>query len=113
MFISLGYLSTKMIIPLLIPVLYFSRHSLLDLFDDEIDSTSGKHQSIFLNTFIVSFSYSLNIFLLIIEYKSTRSSRQKKQEKEFDNQLIIEKIKLEKKQKKYRTIFFYLIFLII
>ena len=109
MFISLGYLSAKMLIPLLIPVLYFSRHYLLDSFDDDIDSTSGKHQSIFLNTFIVSFSYSLNIFLLIIEYKSTRSSKQKKQEKEFDNQLIIEKIKLEKKQKKYRTIFLILL----
>jgi hypothetical protein len=109
MFISLGYLSAKMLIPLLIPVLYFSRHYLLDLFDNEIDSTTGKHQAIFLNTFIVSFSYSLNIILLIIEYKSTRSSKQKKQEKEFDNQLIIEKIKLEKKQKKYRTIFLILL----
>jgi hypothetical protein len=112
MFISLGYLSIKMLIPLLIPALYFARHYLLDMFDKRIDDAKSeeiKHQSVFLNTFIISISYSLNIFLFIIEYNRTRSSRKKIQEKEFDNQLIIEKLKMEKKQKQYRTIFLILL----
>ena len=112
MFISLGYLSIKMLIPLLIPALYFARHYLLDIFDKRIDDAKSeeiKHQSVFLNTFIISISYSLNIFLFIIEYNRTRSSRKKIQEKEFDNQLIIEKLKMEKKQKQYRTIFLILL----
>ena len=110
MFISLGYLSKKMLIPLLIPVLYNIRHYLLDFFDKEIDNTDNeKHQPIFLNTFIVSISYSLNIILLFIEYKTTQSGKANMQEKEFDNQLIIEKLKQEKVQKNYRAIFLILL----
>ena len=110
MFISLGYLSKKMLIPLLIPVLYNIRHYLLELFDKEIDNTDNeKHQPIFLNTFIVSISYSLNIILLFIEYKTTQSGKANMQEKEFDNQLIIEKLKQEKVQKNYRAIFLILL----
>ena len=110
MFISLGYLSKKMLIPLLIPVLYNIRHYLLELFDKEIDNTDNeKHQPIFLNTFIVSISYSLNIILLFIEYKTTQSGKEYMQEKEFDNQLIIEKLKQEKVQKNYRAIFLILL----
>ena len=41
MFISLGYLSKKMLIPLLIPVLYNIRHYLLDFFDEKIDNTDN------------------------------------------------------------------------
>ena len=110
MFISLGYLSKKMLIPLLIPVLYNIRHYLLDFFDEKIDNTDNeKHQPIFLNTFIVSISYSLNIILLFIEYKTTQSGKANMQEKEFDNQLIIEKLKQEKVQKNYRAIFLILL----
>ena len=110
MFISLGYLSKKMLIPLLIPVLYNIRHYLLDDFDQKIDNTDNeKHQPIFLNTFIVSISYSLNIILLFIEYKTTQSGKEYMQEKEFDNQLIIEKLKQEKVQKNYRAIFLILL----
>ena len=110
MFISLGYLSKKMLIPLLIPVLYNIRHYLLDFFDEKIDNTDNeKHQPIFLNTFIVSISYSLNIILLFIEYKTTQSGKEYMQEKEFDNQLIIEKLKQEKVQKNYRAIFLILL----
>ena len=111
MFISLGYLSLKMIIPLLIPVLYSIRHYLLEEFDKNLKSSDNnvKCQSVFLNTFIVSISYSLNIFLLIIEYKQTKSSRKKVQEKEFDNQLLIEKLKIEKKKKKYKILFLILL----
>ena len=110
MFISLGYLSKKMLIPLLIPVLYNIRHYLLDFFDEKIDNTDNeKHQPIFLNTFIVSISYSLNIILLFIEYKTTQSGKANMQEKEFDNQLIIEKLKQERVQKNYRAIFLILL----
>ena len=110
MFISLGYLSKKMLIPLLIPVLYNIRHYLLEIFDEKIDNTDNeKHQPIFLNTFIVSISYSLNIILLFIEYKTTQSGKANMQEKEFDNQLIIEKLKQEKVQKNYRAIFLILL----
>jgi hypothetical protein len=99
-----------MLIPLLIPVLYNSRHYLLDFFDEKIDNTDNeKHQPIFLNTFIVSISYSLNIILLFIEYKTTQSGKANMQEKEFDNQLIIEKLKQEKVQKNYRAIFLILL----
>ena len=106
MFISLGYLSLQMIIPLLIPVLYSIRHYLLEEFDKNLKGRNNeeKHQSVFLNTFLISISYSINCFLLIIEYKKTKSTRKKIIEKEFDNQLLIEKIKIEKKQKKYKLL---------
>jgi hypothetical protein len=82
----------------------------LDFFDEKIDNTDNeKHQPIFLNTFIVSISYSLNIILLFIEYKTTQSGKANMQEKEFDNQLIIEKLKQEKVQKNYRAIFLILL----
>ena len=112
MFISFGYLSAKMIIPLLIPLLYSVRHYLLEEFDLNLknpDNEEVKQQSVFLNTFIVSISYSLNFILLIIEYNKTKSSRKKKQQKEFDNQLLIEKLKKEKKQRKCRLLILVLI----
>ena len=71
MFISFGYLSKKMLIPLLIPIIYSIRHYLLNIFDQKIKASESKQQSVFLNTFIISISYSLNIFLLIIEYYKT------------------------------------------
>ena len=111
MFISLGYLSLKMIIPLLIPVFYSIRHYLLEEFDKNLKENKNdeKRQSVFINPFIISISYSLNIILLFIEYKQTKSSKKSIQEKEFDNQLLIEKIKMEKKQRKRK--FRYLILL--
>ena len=108
MFISLGYLSTKMLVPLLIPILYSIRHYISDDFDKKIYGES-KRRPVFLNTFLISISYSINFFLFIIEYKRSKSGRKKTQERHFDNQLIIEKTKMEKKQKKYRTIFLILL----
>ena len=111
MFISLGYLSLKMIIPLLIPVFYSIRHYLLEEFDKNLKENNNdeKRQSVFINPFIISISYSLNAILLIIEYKQTKSAKKNIQEKEFDNQLLIEKIKMEKEQRKRK--FKYLILL--
>jgi len=100
MLISLGYLSIKMLIPILIPVIYIIRHFLLDKLDNH---------SVFLHTFLVSISYSINIILYIVEYKITQSDIKKIQEKEFDNQLIIEKLKIKKKKKKYRILFLILL----
>ena len=111
MLISLGYLSIKMIVPLLIPILYGLRHYLLEEFDQNLRAPDNneKRQSVFLNTFIVSISYSLNIFLFIFEYKQTKSTNKQIQEKEFDNQLLIEKKKMEKKLKKSKLSYLILI----
>ena len=104
MFISFGYLSKKMLIPILIPILYSIRHYLLNIFDQKIKASESKQQSVFLNTFIISISYSLNIFLLIIEYYKTKSSQKTIQQNDYNNQLIIEKNKMERKQKLYTNI---------
>lgn len=111
MFISLGYLSLKMIIPLLIPFFYSIRHYLLEEFDKNLKETNNdeKHQSVFINTLIISFSYTINVILLIIEHNKTKSATKQIQEKEFDNQLLIERIKIEKKQNRKK--FIYLILL--
>ena len=112
MFISFGYLSKKMIIPLLIPILYSSRHYLLDEFHKNLkghDNEEIKQESVFLNTFIASISYSLNFILLIIEYNRTKSSKKIRKQNEFDNQLLIEKLKKEKKQSKSRLLVLILI----
>ena len=103
MFISLGELSKKMLTPLLIPIVYIIRHFLLE------ETNNIKDKSIFLNTGIVSLSYSLNIFLLIIENKSTKSQKKEIKEAEFDNQLLIEKRKIESKKNRKRIIFLILI----
>ena len=108
MFISLGYLSKKMLIPLLIPILYSIRHRLSDDFDKKIYGES-KHRPVFLNTFLISIGYSINFFLFIIEYKRSKSGRKKTQENHFNNQLIIEKEKMQKKQKKFQIIFLVLL----
>ena len=107
-FISLGHVSKNMLIPLLIPILYSIRHRLSDELDKNIYGDS-KHRPVFLNTFLISISYSINFILFIIEYKRTKTNRKKTQEKHFDNQLIIEKNKLEKRHKKYRTVFLFLL----
>lgn len=114
MFISLGYLSKKMLIPLLIPFVYYIRHSLLDLLEEKINlpNDKPKKQSIFLNTFLISISCFLNALLLIIEYNKTKVGESKEDEKEnedFNNQLLIEKEKMMKKQKKNRYIFLILL----
>ena len=107
MFISLGHLSKKMIIPLSIPIFYSLRHYILEKFDENL-SDSKKH-SVFLNTFILSIGYSFNIFLFLIEKKKIKSNKKKIQEKEFDNQLLIEKKKIEKIQKKNKLLLFVLL----
>lgn len=104
MVITFGYLSKKMIIPLLIPIIYSIRHYLLNIFDQKIQDSESKKQSVFLNTFIISISYSLNIFLFIIEFFKTKSSQRKIQKNDFDNQLILERNKMKKKQKLYTNI---------
>ena len=111
MFISFGHLSTKMIIPLLIPVIYSIRHYLLEEFDKNLKGQNNqeKQQSVFINTLIHSISYCINCFLFLIEYKKIQSTRKEITEKEFDNQLLIEKIKIEKKQKKYEVLFLILL----
>ena len=112
MFVSFGYLSNKMIIPLLIPILYSIRHYLLEEFEEKLREPNNKNTkkpSVFLKTFIVSISYSLNSILFIIEYNKTKTSKKKKKQKEFDNQLLIEKLKNEKKQRKCRLLLLFLL----
>ena len=92
-----------MLTPLLIPVFYIIRHFLLE------ETNKVKENSIFLNTGIVSLSYSLNIILLIIENKSIKSQKKETKETEFDNQLLIEKRKIEIKKNRKRIIFLLLI----
>ena len=112
MFVSFGYLSNKMIIPLLIPILYSIRHYLLEEFEEKLREPNNKNTkkpSVFLKTFIVSISYSLNSILFIIEYNKTKTSKKKKKQKEFDNQLLIEKLKNEKKKRKCRLLLLFLL----
>ena len=106
MFIYFGHLSKSMLIPLSIPIIYSIRHYLLDEFDIIL---KNKHQSVFLHTFLTSISYSLNIFLFIIEYRTINSKNGTKQEKEFKNQLLIEKEKMEKKQNIYKKLYLVLL----
>jgi hypothetical protein len=105
MFIYLGRLSKKMLIPLLIPILYSIRHYLLDLLDLEFNN----YQSVFLHTFITSISYSLNIFLLLIENSLTRTYKAKTLDKEFNNQLLIEKRRIDKKQSELKILYLILL----
>lgn len=90
-----------MLIPLLIPILYSIRHYALELFDQRLNEndTEEKKQSVFINTFILSIAYSVNLILFIIEDRKSKSKNKKSQEKIFDNQLLIEKEKMEKKEK--------------
>lgn len=104
MIFSIGDLSKKMIIPLLIPVIYIFRHYILE----KVSSDSEK-KSIFINTFIVSLSYIFNGILLLIEYNLMKSKEQSLQLDEFKNQLLIEKEKIEKKRTIKSFIFLILI----
>lgn len=105
--ISFGHLSRKMLIPLSIPVLYLIRHNLLDKFDIIL---KNKHQSVFIHTFITSISYSFNGILFIIEKRSLKTDKTLDQEDiEFNNQLLIEKEKMEKKQKKLKKLYLILL----
>ena len=110
-FISLGYLSKKMLIPLLIPFFYCLRHYVLEQLDKELQESNinEKRQSVFINTFLISVTYSLDILLFLIENKNSKSKTKVTQEKKFDNQLIIERIKIEKKQKTYTWIYLFLL----
>ena len=89
--ISFGYLSKKMLYPLLIPILYSIRHYTLDEFDQRLkdDNNDEKKQSVFINTFLLCITYSLDLFLLIIVNLKSRSKYKKTKENIFNNQLII------------------------
>lgn len=102
MFISLGYFSKKMFIPLLIPLIYIIRHNILK------ELKKGKKISVFTNTFIVSLSYLFNIILLIIETKSIPSKKETLFN-QFNNQLIIERKRIEKEKTKKKFLFLFLI----
>ena len=102
MFISLGYFSKKMIIPLLIPLIYIFRHNIIK------ELNKGEKISIFLNTFIVSLSYLFNIILLIIENKSV-PNKKKTFLNQFINQLLIERKRIEKEKTKKKFIFLFII----
>ena len=104
MIFSIGDLSKKMLIPLLIPVIYIFRHYIL-----EKVSSDAEKKSIFINTFIASLSYIFNGILLLIEYNLMKSKVQSLQQDEFKNQLLIEKEKIEKKRAIKSLIFLILI----
>lgn len=103
MFISFGYLSKNMLISIFIPFIYILRHYTLE------NVYKGEEKSVFLNTFIVSLSYTLNIFLLIIENKSIKTRRKTVKNKAFKNQLLIEKKKMDKTKTKKRILFLLLL----
>ena len=105
-FIYFGAISYKMLIPLLIPILYSIRHYTLDQFDLRLKNSNNgvKQQSVFINTFILSITYSLNLILFIIETRSSQLKNPRIQEKEFNNQLYIQKQKMAKKKRKYTRI---------
>ena len=64
MIVSFGNLTSKMLIPLLIPLIYFIRHIVLEnLTNKEYEDSKS---CIFINTFIASLSNSINIVLLFI-----------------------------------------------
>lgn len=109
--ISFGYLSKKMLIPLLIPILYSIRHYTLDEFDTNLrdDNTGEKKQSVFINTFLLCITYSFNIFLLILVNLSSKSKYKMTQENTFNNQLIIEREKMEKSKKKNTILYLILL----
>ena len=107
MIVSFGNLTSKMLIPLLIPLIYFVRHIVLEnLTNKEYEDSKG---CIFINTFIASLSNSINIVLLFIEIELSKSKRKKTKNNEFDNQLLIERQKIKKKKAKKKIIFLILI----
>jgi hypothetical protein len=99
MFISFGRVSKKMLIPLFIPVIYLFRHYVLE-------AANNDNKSVFMNTSIVSICYSLNIFPFIIESCLIKSKRKKSLRMSFDNQLLIEKKKIEATKMKKQIFFF-------
>ena len=109
--ISFGYLSKKMLIPLLIPILYSIRHYTLDEFDKNLkdENKEEKKQSVFINTFLLCVTYSFNIFLLILVNLSSKSKYKMIQENTFNNQLIIEREKMEKSKKKSTILYLILL----
>jgi hypothetical protein len=106
-----GAISKKMLIPLLIPILYSIRHYTLDTFDLRLRDANNdiKQQSIFINTFILSITYSLNFILYIVETRNSKVKNLNVQEKKFDNQLLIEKMKREKRKKSTTRIYLILL----
>lgn len=90
MILSLGKVTKNMLIPLFIPIIYYIRHYILE----KLNNDNKTKVSVFLNTFIASLSYSINIILLIIENKLKKSKIRKSKKKNFKNQLLIEKRKI-------------------
>ena len=109
--ISFGYLSKKMLIPLLIPILYSIRHYTLDEFDQKLkhEDSEEKKQSVFINTLLLCITYSLDFFLLIYVNWKSKSKYKMTQENKFNNQLIIEREKMEKRQKKNTILYLILL----
>lgn len=109
--IYFGAISKKMLIPLLIPILYSIRHYTLDTFDLRLKNANNdiKQQSIFINTFILSITYSLNFILFIIETRNSKINNLNVQENKFDNQLLIEKMKREKRKKNTTRVYLILL----
>ena len=109
--ISFGYLSKKMLYPLLIPILYSIRHYTLDEFDQKLkyEDNNEKKQSVFINTFLLCITYSLDFFLLIIVNWKSKSKNKITQENKFNNQLIIEKEKMDKRQKTFTILYLILL----
>ena len=109
--ISFGYLSKKMLIPLLIPILYSIRHYTLDEFDQKLkdENSEEKKQSVFINTLLLCITYSLDFFLLIYVNWKSKSKYKMTQENKFNNQLIIEREKMEKRQKKNTILYLILL----
>ena len=110
-YFSFGFLSKKMLIPLLIPILYSIRHYALESFDQSLSEldTEEKKQSVFINTFIHSIAYSLNLILFIIENRNSKSRNKKTQEKVYNNQLLIERERMEKKEKTHTIVYLILL----
>ena len=107
MIVSFGNLTSKMLIPLLIPLIYFVRHIVLEnLTNKEYENSKG---CIFINTFIASLSNSINIVLLFIEIELSKSKRKKTNNNLFDNQLLIERNKIKKKKAKKKILLLILI----
>lgn len=109
--IYFGAISKKMLIPLLIPILYSIRHYTLDTFDLRLKNANNdiKQQSIFINTFILSITSSLNFILFIIETRNSKINNLNVQENKFDNQLLIEKMKREKRKKNTTRVYLILL----
>lgn len=127
---ELGNLTSQMLIPFSIPVIYFIRHFLLTQFDSSMNEEGeGIHnQSALMHTFMINIGYLLSGFLWYIEAK--RSKVKKKDELNEDandtttysnpheiinndddkntyiSQLVVQRTELKKKRRRKIVIYF-------